>query len=68
MDERPNVLWLSLPSGPTSIIQGLNKLNPEGKAKIEKKVAQSKRLAAKAVTLIELHQSQGGEVVQEWPR
>ena len=68
VDERPDVVWVSLPCGPTSSIQELNKLTPEGKAKVEKKVAQSKRLAAKAVTLMELQQSQGGEVVQEWPR
>ena len=68
VDEKPDVLWLALPCGPTSNIQELNMINPESREKIEKKIAQSKRLAAKAVTLMELHRSQGGEIVQEWPR
>eukprot|EP00435_Cladocopium_sp_Y103_P024092 s1073_g5.t2 len=66
--ERPDVVWVALPCGPTSTIQELNKLTPEGLAKVEAKVAKSRKLAGRAVTLMELQVARGGEVVQEWPR
>ena len=64
---RPDVLWVSLPCGPTSPIQELNMLTPEGAMKIERKVAVSRRLAGKAVKLMERQLEQGGDVLQEWP-
>ena len=35
-EEQPDVMWVSMPCGPTSMIQELNKLTPESAAKIEK--------------------------------
>ena len=66
--EKPDVLLVSLPCGPTSNIQELNKLTEEGRIKNEKKVERSKRLASRAVTLMQQQVRQGGEVIQEWPR
>ena len=67
-EEQPDVMWVSMPCGPTSMIQELNKLTPESAAKIEKKVAKSKKLAGKAVILMEKQLALGGEVLQEWPK
>ena len=67
-EERPDALWVSLPCGPTSQIQELNKLTPESAAKIEKKVVKSRKMAGKAVTLMERQLALGGEVLQEWPK
>ena len=66
--EKPDVLLVSLPCGPTSNIQELNKLTEEGRIKNEKKVERSKRLASRAVTLMQQQVRQRGEVIQEWPR
>ena len=67
-EERPDALWVSLPCGPTSQIQELNKLTPESAAKIEKKVVKSRKMAGKAVALMERQLALGGEVLQEWPK
>ena len=66
--ERPDVLWVALPCGPSSPIQNLNMLTPEGYEAVQKKVAKSKKLAARALSLMEHQLQLGGEVVQEWPR
>ena len=67
-DEKPDAVWVALPCGPTSSIQELNMLIPEGYAKIQAKIAKSRKLAGKAVTLMEVQVNQGGEVIQEWPK
>jgi len=36
--------------------------------KVQAKVAKSRKLAGRAVTLMELQVARGGEVIQEWPR
>ena len=43
-------------------------LTPEGYAKVQAKVAKSRKLASRAVTIMEMQVAQGGEVAQEWPR
>lgn len=65
---QPDVMIVSLPCGPTSSIQELNKLTPEGALKVERKVSVSRRLAGKAVRLMERQLELGGHVLQEWPR
>lgn len=65
---KPDAVWVALPCGPTSSIQGLNKLTPEGMEKVQAKVAKSRKLAGRAVTPMELQVVPGGEVIQEWPR
>ena len=67
-EEKPDAVWVALPCGPTSSIQELNMLTPEGLEKVQAKVAKSRKLAGRAVTLMELQVARGGEVVQEWPR
>ena len=67
-EEKPDLLWVSLPCGPTSSIQELNMLTPEGYAKVQAKVAKSRKLAGRATTLMEVQVAEGREVVQEWPR
>ena len=66
--ERPDLMWVSLPCGPTSSIQELNRLTPESAAKNDLQVNRSKRLAGRAVTLMELQRHLGGHVMQEWPK
>ena len=65
---KPDAVWVALPCGPISSIQGLNKLTPEGMEKVQAKVAKSRKLAGRAVTPMELQVGPGGEVIQEWPR
>ena len=67
-EEKPDAVWVALPCGLTSSIQELNMLTPEGLEKVQAKVAKSRKLAGRAVTLMELQVARGGEVVQEWPR
>eukprot|EP00435_Cladocopium_sp_Y103_P039747 s485_g10.t1 len=64
--EKPDVLLVSLPCGPTSSIQELNRLTEKGRIKNDKKMEGSKRLASRAVTLMEQQVRQGRG--QEWPR
>ena len=66
--EKPDLVWVALPCGPTSAIQELNKLTPEGYAKIQAKVARSRKLASRAVSVMEFQASEGREVAQEWPK
>ena len=40
--EKPDLMWVSLPCGPTSFTQNLNMLLEEGRQSIEKKVLKSK--------------------------
>ena len=67
-DEKPDLLWISLPCGPTSNIQELNMLTTEGFNKVQEKVRKSKRLAARAVHLMEMQVAEQRDVGQEWPR
>ena len=67
-EEKPDLVWVALPCGPTSTIQELNMLTPEGYQKVQDKIAKSRKLAGRAVTLMERQIAQGGHVVQEWPR
>ena len=43
-------------------------LTPEGYEKIQGKIAKPRKLATRAVTLMEAQLKRGGEVAQEWPR
>ena len=65
--ERPDLLWVSFPCGPTSSIQELNMLTEEGREKIRKKVQKSKKLVSGGIRVMEAQMELGGEVFQEWP-
>ena len=67
-EEKPDLVWVALPCGPTSSIQELNMLTPEGYAKVQAKISKSKKLAGRAITVMETQIDQGGHVMQEWPR
>ena len=67
-DEKPDLVWVALPCGPTSQIQELNMLTPEGYQKIQEKVRKSKRLASRAVSIMEMQAASGRDVCQGWPR
>ena len=66
--EKPDVIWLALPCGPTSPIQELNMMTPEGYQNIQQKIARSKKLATRAFTLLTIQVQAGRDVIQEWPR
>ena len=66
-ETRPDVLWVSFPCGPTSMLQELNKRDEESIARIEKKVARSRRLVRNGLVVMERQLELGGEVLQEWP-
>ena len=65
--EKPDLLWVSFPCGPSSSIQELNMLTEEGREKILKKVLKSKKLVGNGIRIMEKQVQLGGEVFQEWP-
>ena len=65
--EKPDLLWVSFPCGPTSVIQELNMLTEEGRERIRKKVLKSKKLVGNGIRVMERQVQLGGEVFQEWP-
>eukprot|EP00435_Cladocopium_sp_Y103_P011911 s1821_g3.t1 len=67
-EEKPDVIWVSFPCGPTSSIQELNKLTAEGREKIRKKVVKSRKLVSNGVRVLEQQAASGRHVIQEWPR
>ena len=60
--EKPDLLWVSCPCGPTSAIQELNMLTEEGREKIRKKVLKSKKLVGNGIRVMEKQVQLGGEV------
>ena len=60
--EKPDLLWVSFPCGPTSAIQELNMLTEEGRERIRKKVLKSKKLVGNGIRVMERQVQLGGEV------
>ena len=65
---RPRWLWFALPCGPTSPIQHLNELTPEGLARSLKRKQKSRKTCRNCVKLAEEHVLEGGDIGWEWPR
>lgn len=66
--KRPRWLWFSLPCGPTSSIQNLNELTPEGLAKSLKRKRKSRQTVKNCVALAKEHVDGGNDIGWEWPR
>lgn len=66
--ERPRWLWISLPCGASSPIQGLNELDEESWRKSQERKRRSRKLIRRAINVLRVHVFEnGGEFGWEWP-